>query len=98
MCTFILLIKRYPRQLSQGANNAGFALSETEIGKLFFADTPSDIGSEAEKMGYANGINGLVARFIRLDKHLTLGAELLVMERLYPITFRAYELEKKSFG
>lgn len=87
--------KRYPRTLSSGANNTVIALSETEAGKLFVGDTRSDIGSEAEKMKFANAVNGLVVRFVRLDE-LNQEAELLVMERLYPMDFRAYEQEKRE--
>lgn len=60
--------KRYPRTLSSGANNTVIALSETEVGKLFLGDTRSDIGSEAEKMKFANKINDLVCKFVRLDE------------------------------
>ncbi len=49
--------KRYPKTLSQGANNTVIALSSAEVAKLFTEDTRSDIGSEAEKMKYANQIN-----------------------------------------
>lgn len=87
---------KYPRLLSSGANNRVIALSETEVGKLFVGDTRSDIGSEAEKMKYANGVNGLVTRFIRLDFNEELDAEMLVMERIYPIDYRAYEVEKRE--
>jgi serine/threonine protein kinase len=87
--------KRYPRTLSSGANNTVIALSETEVGKLFTGDTRSDIGSEAEKMKFANQINGLVVRFMRLDE-LNADTEMLVMERLYPMDFRAYEFEKRE--
>ncbi len=87
--------KRYPRTLSSGANNTVIALSETEAGKLFTGDTRSDIGSEAEKMKFANAVNGLVVRFIRLDQ-LNEDTEMLVMERLYPMDFRAYEYEKRE--
>ena len=38
-----------------------------EVAKLYVEDTRSDIGSEAEKMRFANGINELVVKFIRLD-------------------------------
>ncbi len=86
----------YPRQLSYGANNAVIALSETEAGKLFGGDTRSDIGSEAEKMKFANNINGLTVTFIRLDIHIPTGYEMIVMERLYPIDFRAFEYEKRQ--
>jgi serine/threonine protein kinase len=84
---------KYPRLLSSGANNRVIALTETEVAKLFIGDTRSDIGSEAEKMKYANGINGLVANFVRLDFNEDLQAEMLVMERIYPIDYRAYEHE-----
>ncbi len=86
--------KRYPRTLSSGANNTVIALTETEVGKLFSGDTRSDIGSEAEKMKFANAVNSLVVRFIRLDE-LNADTEMLVMERLFPMDFRAYEFEKR---
>jgi serine/threonine protein kinase len=87
--------KRYPRTLSSGANNTVIALSELEVGKIFTGDTRSDIGSEAEKMKYANKINNLIVKFIRLDE-LNDEAEVLVMERLFPMDFRAYEHEKRE--
>jgi hypothetical protein len=87
--------KRYPRTLSSGANNTVIALSETEVGKIFTGDTRSDIGSEAEKMKFANSINSLIVGFIRLDE-LNEDTELLVMERLFPMDFRAYEFEKRN--
>ena len=87
---------KYPRKLSAGANNMVIAISETEVAKLFLEDTRSDIGSEAEKMKFANTINGLVTQFIRLDFDETIGGEMLVMERIYPIDFRAYEVEKRQ--
>ena len=87
---------KYPRLLSTGNNNKVIALSETEVAKLFTADTRSDIGSEAEKLQYANAINNLVARFIRLDFQEELKADMLVMERIYAIDFRTYEVEKRE--
>jgi len=87
---------KYPRKLSSGANNTVIVLSDTEVAKLFTDDTRSDIGSESEKMKFANQINGLLAKFIRLDYDETLSAEMLVMERLYPIDYRAYEVERRE--
>ncbi len=87
--------KRYPRTLSSGANNTVIALSDTEVGKIFTGDTRSDIGSESIKLQFANKVNGLVVRFIRLDE-LNDEAEMLVMERLYPMDFRAYEYESRE--
>lgn len=86
--------KHYQRTLSSGANNTVIAISETEAGKLFFGDTRSDIGSEAEKMRFANGVNDLVVKFIRLDVFDN-DSEMLVMERLYPFDYRAYEHERR---
>lgn len=83
----------YPRKLSSGANNTVIVLTETEVAKLYLEDTRSDIGSEAEKMQFANAVNGLVVKFIRLDFHEELQAEMLVMERLFPLDYRAYEVE-----
>jgi len=88
-------MQRNPRTLSSGANNTVIALSETEAGKLFTGDTRSDIGSEAEKMKFANTVNGLVVRFVRLDM-LHDNTEMLVMERLYPMDYRAFEFEKRE--
>lgn len=87
---------KYPRRLSSGANNIVIALSETEVAKLFVEDTRSDISSEAQKMKFANSINDLVARFIRLHYDETLQAEMLLMERIYPFNYRAYEIEKRQ--
>jgi serine/threonine protein kinase len=87
--------KRYPRTLSSGANNTVIAISELEAGKIFAGDTRSDIGSEAEKMKFSNKINDLVVKFVRLDE-LNEESEMLVMERIYAMDFRAYEYEKRE--
>jgi serine/threonine protein kinase len=86
-------MKKYPRQLSSGANNTVIVLNDNEVAKLFIGDTRSDLGSEAEKMKFANGINDLVVKFIGLDYNEDLQAEMLIMERIHPIDFRAYEVE-----
>ncbi len=87
---------KYPRLLSSGANNLVIALNESEVGKLFVRDSRSDIGSEAEKMKFANNINGLVVQFVRLEYNEELDSGLLVMERIFPLDFRAYEVEKRQ--
>jgi serine/threonine protein kinase len=87
---------KYPRLLSSGANNRVIVLDESVVAKLFVGDSRSDIGSEAEKMRYANQINDLVVKFHRLDFNNDLQAEMLVMERIYPIDFRAYEVERRE--
>ena len=84
---------KYPRKLSAGANNIVIVINETEVGKLFSGDTRSEIGSESQKMQLANTINNLVVKFVHLDFNEELQAEMLVMERKYPIEYRAYEIE-----
>ena len=90
------LSMKYPRRLSSGANNTVIVLSEMEVAKLFSGDTRSDLGSEAEKMRFATTINELVVRFNRLDYNDALDAEMLVMERIYPIDYRAHEVERRE--
>lgn len=72
------------------------ALSETEVGKLFNEDTRSDIGSEAEKLKFANSVNDLLVQFIRLDLEDESNTEMLVMERLFPLDYRAFDVEKRE--
>ncbi len=87
---------RHPDQLSYGHNNLVVALSETEAAKVFTGDTRSDIGSEAEKMKFANAVNGLVVKFIRLDFDELNQWDRLVMERLHPLDFRGLEVSKRE--
>jgi len=89
-------MSKFPRLLSTGANNKVIVLNEKEVAKLFLKDSRSDLGSEAEKMQVANTINDLVVIFHRLDFDEILQAEMLVMERLYPMDYRAYEVEKRE--
>ena len=58
---------KIPRKLSAGANNTVIVLNNSEVAKLFSGDTRSDLGSEAQKMKFANTVNNLVVKFIRLD-------------------------------
>jgi serine/threonine protein kinase len=89
-------MSKYPSRLSSGANNMVLALTETEVAKLFAEDTRSDIGSEAEKMKYANEVNDLIVKFVRLDYDEVNQTDMLIMERLYPLDFRAYEVERRE--
>ena len=68
---------KYPRKLSSGANNTVIVISEIEVGKLYTGDTRSEIGSEANKMKFANAINQLIVQFIRLDFNEAIQAEML---------------------
>lgn len=87
---------KYNRTLSSGTNNTVIAINETEVGKIFSGDTRSDIGSEAEKMKYANKTNNLIVKFLRLEVNEELNSDMLIKERLYPMYFRAYEAGKRE--
>jgi hypothetical protein len=87
---------KYIHKLSYGANNIVIALSDTEVAKIYEGDTRSDIGSEAEKMKFANAINTLIVKFIKIDFDENKSWEMLVMERLYPLDFRSFEVEKRK--
>jgi len=73
-------------------------ISDTEVGKLFTGDIRSEIGSEAEKMQFANTVNNLVVKFIRQDYNEDIQAEMLVMERLHPMDFRSIEVEIRTLA
>lgn len=47
-------------------------------------------------MRYANTVNSLVVNFIRLERNDALASDMLVMERIYPLDFRAYEVEMRE--
>ena len=89
---------KYSRKLSAGANNTVIVISDTEVGKLFTGNTRSEIGSETEKMQFANTVNNLVVKFIRQDYNEDIQAEMLVMERLHPMDFRSIEVEIRTLA
>jgi hypothetical protein len=84
---------KYPPKLSSGAHNTVIVISESEAGKLFVGDTRSEIGSQAAKMQFANAVNSWVVKFKRLDFNENIQSEMQVMERIYPLDYRAYEVE-----
>lgn len=88
--------KRYPNQLSIGINNPVIALNQIEAAKIFSKDTRSDIGGEANKMKFANGINSVIVKFLRLDYDEVNEWDLLIMERLYALDYRSHEIEKRE--
>ena len=86
--------------LAQSTHHAILLLSDTEVGKVRiskwvwtdtkgnvvnapFGDLPS-VDEQIRLMSFANSINGLVVKFVRKDDYN--GKEMLVMERLYPIS------------
>ena len=86
-------MKKYSK-LSQGYDNMVVAISPTEVGKIFTPDSRVEISSEAENMKYANRINNLVVKFIRID--IDGDSQILVMERLKLFDFRQFETELRD--
>jgi len=73
------------------------AISDTEVGKIISSNSKRELTWEADKLQYANGINDLLVKYKRLDKINSY--HVLVMERLYPLQSRAYELKRRmEFG
>ena len=75
----------------EGDMMIGFVLNYLQKpGSIDFMDL---VGTE--KMKFANRINDLVVKFIRLEEFAE-NSEMLVMERLYPFDFRAFEYERRE--
>jgi len=60
---------------------------------LCTGDTRSLIGSEVEKMKFSNTVNGLISKFFKVYFYQNLEAKILVVERIYPLKYRAYKVE-----
>lgn len=84
-----------PGMLSRGANNVVIALSEDEVGKLFVPEDQEGLNEEVLKMTFANQVNDLVVHFRRVEAAPDQTTQMLVMERLYPLDFRAYEISRR---
>lgn len=87
-----MLSKIYPRQLSAGTEAVVVALSETEAGKMYQQPTAAE--AEAARLAFANEVNSLLVRLIRLDKFDN--HAVLVLERLHPMDFRSIEVDKRK--
>lgn len=87
-----MLSKIYPRQLSAGTVAVVVALSDTEAGKMYQDADAAE--AEAEKLHFANSINGLMNRLLRKDEFET--HAVLVLERLRPLDYRSMEVETRK--
>lgn len=88
--------RRYHHLLSASARHPVVALDAVTVAKLFNEDASSNIEAEAAAMRYANDINDLVVKLVRIDFDEQLDADILVMERLYGFEYRTYELEQRT--
>lgn len=79
--------------LSQGENGQVVVINNKEVAKIFEL---SESGEEASLMRAANGINNLVVKLLRIDITSGYSKELLVMERLYPLQYRAISVPERE--
>jgi len=82
-------MSKYPHELSRGTNNVVVALSKTEVGKIFTPDSRVEVTTEARNLQYANNVNDLVVKYIRID--IDGDNQVLVMERLNILEPRTLE-------
>ncbi len=75
------------------AHSLVFPIGEKEVGKLLIKNSKRDIEWEAQRLSYANQINDLMVKFIRVDNMN--GYHILVMERIYPMHKSAFSEGEK---
>jgi hypothetical protein len=94
------LVSAYPsaKLLSRGANNLVYAFSDEKVGKRFELGSPT-IREEFSHFQAANAINSLVVQAFGIERPFPYGDSLfdeyLVMERLYPLQYRAIDLSAR---
>jgi len=79
--------------LSQGENGQVVVVNDKEVAKIF------ELGGskkEAMLMRTANSINSLVVKLLRVDTIPEYSNELMVMERLYPLQYRAISVPERE--
>ena len=79
--------------LSEGANGQVVELNSTSCAKIFELGEAS---READLMQKANSINDLLCKFIRVEITSEYSKELLVMERLFPLQYRAITISERE--
>lgn len=79
--------------LSQGENGQVVVINNKEVAKIFEL---SESRGEANLMRQANSINNLVVKLIRVDITSSYSKELLVMERLFPLQYRAISVPERE--
>lgn len=80
------------RGLFSGAHNVVPSLTQPETAELYLEATRPEV----ERVKFADNVNGLVYRFLRLDFDAALKAEMLTIERLYSTDCRSDEVEKRA--
>ena len=79
--------------LSQGENGQVVVINNKEVAKIFEL---SGSREEAALMKSANKVNSLVVKLLRVDITAEYSNELLVMERLYPLQYRAISVPERE--
>lgn len=76
---------------TRSSSKGVIAISETEVAKIF--SDKEELEKECKHLKFANSINNLAIEFKRADvSHL---GNLLIMERLIPLEYRAVEISKR---
>ena len=89
-------MKRLPNHLSAGEHNSVVTISPTQVAKVFTPRSRTESGSEFERLRFANAVNGLVVKAGTLDYNEDSEDIWLVMERLYPMDYRAYTNQQRK--
>jgi hypothetical protein len=86
----------HPKINTPDSNRLVLALDANLAAKVFTVDSCSDIGSEAEKLKFANQINDLLPAFNRMDFDEEIKSERLVMEKFNPLDIWGWDVEKRE--
>jgi RIO-like serine/threonine protein kinase len=79
--------------LSEGANGQVVELTQDTCAKIFEL---GEAQREADLMKVANSINGLLCNHVKVEPTSGYSKELLVMERLYPLQYRAIAVTQRE--
>ena len=88
-------IKEYSNKiLARSARGIVIAIDENQVAKLSYLNSYEQLEKESKKMSFANKINDLVVKFHELKKDENEN-NLLIMERVYPLQYRALDVETR---
>ncbi len=84
-----------PYVLAMSARSTIITINDKEVGKIVSSNSKMELEIEAQKLKYANKINDLLIQYIDLRTDAS-GNNILVMERIYPLEYRALSLQQKN--
>ncbi|MBD2201624.1 hypothetical protein H6G33_09715 [Calothrix sp. FACHB-1219] len=93
MFKVIMIDKKKYNLLSEGANGKVIELDSNRVAKIFEL---GDSKRETSLMQQANQINELVCKFLKTEFTSNYSKELMIMERLYPLQYRAITVVERE--